>query len=317
MKVIEVKQDRREEFHSLHPSGLFTSQAWCDIYPDALIRFMIVDDQDKAIGGFVAYEGGKRGLKTLITPPFAPHCGLFALDQKNNPVKKNSFRKDIIDAIASFLKSSSYVYFKLDFSPDWVDMQPMLWQSIETNVRYTYRLDLKQTVEVITGNLDSSKRNKINKAEREGFSVTHEPDLEIAWKLISSNLKVNGIATHDQIMKGILAFTTRHQNCFFTFSEIAEKKLAVNISITDQEVCYNLLSAVDRTSAVTNAGTMSLYYSILHARDLGLRVFDFEGSGVPEIEEYFRSFGGSLVPYFSVCGGKKPWPWILKLTGKI
>lgn len=54
---------------------------------------------------------------------------------------------------------------------------------------------------------------------------------------------------------------------------------------------------------------MSLYYSILHARDLGLRVFDFEGSGVPEIEEYFRSFGGSLVPLLFGLWWKETMAW--------
>lgn len=317
MKVIVVKQERQEEFHGLFPSGLFTSRDWCKIFPEALIRFMIEDDDDKPVGGFVAYEGGKHGLKTLITPPFTPHCGLFAIETKNNPVKKNSFRKEIIGTIAAFLKSSSYAYYKIDFAPDWVDMQPMLWSSIETNVRYTYRLDLKQTVEDITGNLDSSKRNKINKAEREGFQVNHLANTREALEMISNNLRSNGLASHENILSGILEFAATHPKCFHSFSEASGKKMAVNIAITDQEVCYNLLSAVDRSTAVTNAGTINLFHTILHARDLGMRVFDFEGSGVPEIEEYFRSFGGALVPYFSVCGGRKPWPWILKLTGKV
>ena len=32
--------------------------------------------------------------------------------------------------------------------------------------------------------------------------------------------------------------------------------------------------------------------------------FDFEGSMIPEIEVFFRSFGGDLLPYFSIEGGK-------------
>jgi hypothetical protein len=317
MKVIPIESHQKEMFHRMNPSGLFTSEDWCNLFPESLIRFLIVDDHENPVGGFIAYEGGKNKLRTLITPPFTPHIGLFAIDKKNNPVKKNSFRKDIIESIATFLKNSSYVYYKLDFAPQWVDMQPMLWQHIETNVRYTYRIDLKQTVEDINSNLDVARRNKINKAGRDGFIATHQPDAELAYRMIAPSLKSKGISTHDQILRGILNLAAKDERCHYSFGEFEDKKHGVTISIGDHDVCYNLLSAVDRSVPNTHSGTMSLYHAILHAREKGFRIFDFEGSGVPEIEDYFRSFGGALVPYFSVCGGRKPWPWLLKISGKV
>jgi hypothetical protein len=38
---------------------------------------------------------------------------------------------------------------------------------------------------------------------------------------------------------------------------------------------------------------------------MGFKTFDFEGSGIPAIEKFFRSFGGALTPYFCITGGKR------------
>lgn len=313
MKVIDVKKERIEEFHSLKPGNLFSSQAWCGCFDDRLHRYFIIDETDKPLGGFVAFEGGKGRLRTLITPPFSPNIGLFAEENKNNPVKINTFRKDIVSAMAEFLRASPFVFYKLDFAPEWHDMQPMLWKKIHTTVRYTYRIDLQQSVNEITGNLDSSKRNKISKADRDGLVANHQPDPKLAFRMIADNLTSNSLSVHPEFIKKILAFASDNSNGIYTMTSHDTKVIAANVCVSEKNICYNLLSAIDRSGRHSNAGTFGLYHSILKAKENGLKIFDFEGSGVPEIEEFFRSFGGSLIPYFSVSGGKWPWPWIMKM----
>ena len=54
-----------------------------------------------------------------------------------------------------------------------------------------------------------------------------------------------------------------------------------------------------RPVSLTDAERM-IRAAILKAKEMGLQVFDFEGSIVPPIERYFRGFGGKLTPIFSV-----------------
>jgi endo-alpha-1,4-polygalactosaminidase (GH114 family) len=42
-----------------------------------------------------------------------------------------------------------------------------------------------------------------------------------------------------------------------------------------------------------------MWKSILKAKQMNLKIFDFEGSMLPNVERYFREFGGNLVPYYS------------------
>ena len=54
--------------------------------------------------------------------------------------------------------------------------------------------------------------------------------------------------------------------------------------------------------------------SIRHAKELGLKTFDFEGSVIPAIERYFRGFGGKLTPYYRVNKAWLPLEMALKLV---
>ena len=50
----------------------------------------------------------------------------------------------------------------------------------------------------------------------------------------------------------------------------------------------------------TTAGAACMQAAISKAKELGLKLFDFEGSTIPAIERYFRGFGGELVQYLTV-----------------
>ena len=50
--------------------------------------------------------------------------------------------------------------------------------------------------------------------------------------------------------------------------------------------------------------------------ELGLAEFDFEGSMVPQIEQFFRKFGGILTPYYSVVW-EKPFPISVRMRAVI
>ena len=50
----------------------------------------------------------------------------------------------------------------------------------------------------------------------------------------------------------------------------------------------------------------------MHCKKMGLKIFDFEGSMIPEVESYFRSFGPKMLPYYTINKAKMPFEIILK-----
>jgi|LakMenEpi03Aug12_release.lakeMendotaPanAssembly.Ray.scaffolds.fasta_scaffold00272_26 hypothetical protein len=316
LRIVAPAQISPKAQDLVEQTDFFCSERWASCYDHRFRRFFIVDEKENIVGKFAAFVGGRLGLQTLITPPFSPHIGLSVATSKNNPVKVQSFHKQIATCIAEFLQTSGYVYYKLDFPSQWTDIQPMVWKNLNTSVRYTYKLNISRSAVEIESDMDSSRRNKINKARRENLTLTHAGDIEKAMQMLRENLRDKPVKLHEPILRKILELLMDRGCGFWTVASLGEIPAAINICCLNGQSCYNLLSAIDRSLGLNAAGSLSLYESILYAKEKGISEFDFEGSVVPEIEEYFRSFGGQLTPYFSVQGGKWPWTTILKWRQK-
>ena len=65
------------------------------------------------------------------------------------------------------------------------------------------------------------------------------------------------------------------------------------------------LLATGRVEENTDGALSLLIWQAI--RDMSARVkrFDFEGSMIPEVEHYFRAFGGALKPYFRIGKASK------------
>jgi lipid II:glycine glycyltransferase (peptidoglycan interpeptide bridge formation enzyme) len=88
---------------------------------------------------------------------------------------------------------------------------------------------------------------------------------------------------------------------FLTCKLIHDEQIAnVTFCIHGHTACYYLVGALDKNVKAKNAGAICLHDSIVRAQEKGIKVFDFEGSSIPAIESFFRSFGGELTHYFNI-----------------
>ena len=112
------------------------------------------------------------------------------------------------------------------------------------------------------------------------------------------------------------------KNIFTQFSDdtnsfsVAAKKdgvlLGVVFCVFDKNSCYYLLGGVDKKSGVQGVNNILVQKSMEKAQQLGCSIFDFEGSMLKGVEKFFRSFGGELVPYYTVNKASLPLEIVLK-----
>jgi len=293
MHVIELNDHLLEAFEALQKSSgeIFSSTQWSEATGQSLKRFCIVDDQQKLIGGFVAFEGGKARLRTLVTPPFASHCGLFIDNPSASTHKRYSFEKKVMDAIADFLKKSPYVFYQLDFPSDFQDMQSFVWKGVSVQVKYTYRVDLTQSAETLRAGLDQKLRNVINKFEREEGTIKVGTPSSESNKLIMSNFMDHQVKWKEDVFNQLM------QAAFMkaSYAVIEEKVAGVALTAGQGKCTYYLFGAVDRSLKNNAAGPAALFHAMIQAKSDGFEIFDFEGSMIPDIEKYFRQFGGKFI----------------------
>jgi lipid II:glycine glycyltransferase (peptidoglycan interpeptide bridge formation enzyme) len=101
------------------------------------------------------------------------------------------------------------------------------------------------------------------------------------------------------VNKILTSFLNDHSGFAFV-SYLNNKPIATAFCISDQTTCYYLLGGYDNENKHQAAGVSVIWNSMLHAKEKGFSIFDFEGSMLPEVEKFFRGFGGNLIPYYTI-----------------
>ena len=261
-----------------------------DAYGSELLLLKFMEDAE-IIAVMWVWESGKKLLNSLITPPFSPNCWLTFLNDYDKPATKRAKEKEVQKALLSFVGSGKWGYWKFDFPVEYTDFQEAIWKGTLPKTKYTYRiLDLENWEEKI----DSKLRNKLKRFSDFSFEVRPFDQSELNVFMSSSASK--GVA-HEQLLSKFNAL-----NSSAAFTVIAEGVNYQAFCAIVDGVCYYLVSSNAKNENALSA--CGVKFCIEESIRRGCLAFDFEGSMIPEIEVFFRSFGGELLPYFSIEGGK-------------
>lgn len=283
--------------------GVFTSRDWVEALGENM-RLFVVENNQKWEAAFAAYIGGKFGLKTLITPPYSPHIGLCAAQRFGDGAKQLDYQKKILTALSDWLQSAPYAYFKLDLPAEWGDTQPFTWNKQQVSVRYTYQLDLSKSEEELLAQMDGKLRNMINKSEREELSFAFDHNSTLLDRLVISFLTEKNSA-HLTLLTRLLHEPVLGKKAIQVSISKDNVTAYTNYILADGEKVYYLFGAKSKEESANHFGPRGVWEGIKKAKANGHRLFDFEGSMIPSIEKFFRGFGGNLVPFYTVSGGKK------------
>jgi hypothetical protein len=309
MKVVPVEELNQNSFDQVQQGSneIYSSTAWASAYSQGLRRFAIQADNGEILGGWAAFEKKKWGLKILITPPFASHCGLFFISNKKSVASLQSDLKKCMEAMVAFLNDSGYHYIHLEFPPEFMDFQSFIWKGFNVSTKYTYLLSLESSIENIEAGFDPKLRNKINKGRAANLEVRFEKNVDAAHGLFTSNLQRKGVRWNDSLLKSLMNLSEMHGVTIFENG----KASAVAMIGGQNEKCYYLFGSTDKESSNSAAGPLAIHGAIELAKSLGYKKFDFEGSMIPEVEQFFRQFGGVITPVYSIKSKRGLWPRLI------
>lgn len=294
--------------------SVFHSSEWVATLGPGVRRYGVFDDGGDLVGAFSLFEERRSGIPVVRNPPFTPVCGPVMRIQAQHGVKVLEARRRILDAMAGYLQSQRFKVVTVALDYQIQDTLPFLWRGFKVVPRYTYVIDLNQSVAEIVGAFSATRRNDISKARRDGLIVQDVSDPEIVARLVQKTLKRQRarpyVAEIDRILRGF----ARPENSYALAAYKGTTPIAALLVIHDQSTAYYLLGGYDAEDRHHGAGALILERAIQRAKEKGLKHFDFEGSTIPQIERFFRGFGGRLVPYFSVNRAWLPFEFALKFV---
>ena len=278
-------------------------------------QFAIADKQGRCIGGFNLQIIKLKGISAVTAPKFHPHCGLFLLPFEGTISTVQGKFKKVLTAVAHFLNERPEKIISVPFPPSIKDMQPFIWAGFKTNVKYTYQLELNQKTSPLE--LFSSKtRNSITKGIKSGLSFQLNPkNVTNVVDLLNSNAKEQGFSYEQEVMTKLVDQAINGSGNVGV-ALLGDQQVACAVTIADKQQAYYFFGGIDRTIATQGALGFALMELMNLYRDQGLAIFDFEGSMIPAVENFFRGFGGRQVPYFMITKAPFVLSNLLRMKGK-
>jgi lipid II:glycine glycyltransferase (peptidoglycan interpeptide bridge formation enzyme) len=284
---------------------VFNSPDWLRLF-ERIKLYGIFNNNNELIGTFYFYNYKKYGLELNICPPFTPHNGLVFENRAENSANINSFNKNILNEVAEFINKLNSKLLVFVLPAGLLETQPFTWKDMEVKVKYTYHIDLDKTEEQLLTNLSSEKRKSLNKAKTDGLKIEKTSDMKAVKEVVLKTFARKQISRNVEYFDKILFNFANEGNSFAYVAYQDNNPIAASFCVHDQQSSYYLFGGYDPVQKHHGAGVSCMWQSILYAKQTGLKTFDFEGSMIPEVEKYFREFGGTLVPYYHV--GKIKFP---------
>ncbi len=303
IKKLEIPEHSTwDQFVNNSPQGtIFHTSYWLAASGEDFVIYGVFQGQRLVAGLPLIRQELKFGIKSAGHPALTPYLGVLFGPKDGKYVHRISSEKEISRAIAKRIKEDFGV-INFNFPPGHVDLQPFIWEGFSSSVRYTYILrldDLKQ----VWVDMDETRRRNIRRAEKDGIYVEDDADFGELFALVEKTFERQGMEA-------------RFRATAFRYNEVLEKKgqcqsflarnkdgipLAGVYIVWDWNRSYYLLGGYDPKRSHHGASALAMWAAIRFTKEeLELNEFDFEGSMIPAVEQFFRKFGGRLTPYYSV-----------------
>ena len=304
-----------------YANSVFEQPWWLDIVAKDSWGECFVEEKEKIIARlpYVNIKG------CISNPRLNQTLGIWMDDSLKKFERGNSQlykQKEIIKQLLQQLPKHKKISITLDSSVEYI--LPFRWNGFRIEPTFSYRLSCLGGFDEIKKKFGKTVQKNVNAATKKVTIETNAKDIETFLTLLDMSfarqnrkMPINADLIRNAVQKAIECEQGRlmlavdeqgkaHSGAFFLY---------------DKKVCYYLLGGQDPEYKSDGSQNLLLYKGIEFATTVS-EYFDFEGSMVEGIENFFRQFGGIQVINYHVA--KQPFfnelldilkPRIKKLIG--
>lgn len=285
-------------FVKVSPQGSVFNLSW---YLDCLnldFKVLIVsDNSSKIFAGIVIV---KNEIRTFSNPIFVKHLGiLFKNDSLRH--KDNALRYKLSTLLIVELKK--YKTFDYFFHPKFLNWIPFYWNGFAQETRYTYQTDLTKSSDLIYSSFHEKLRNDIKNAVNNDIKVVTNPNINLFYSTINKTFLRQGSKapfSKEKLINFIKKMNVHSSFMSFAAVDNDDNIIAVCGYVFSQNTSYLILNGIDIDKNTRGANALMIFESMKLLKEKGITIFDFEGSMLPGVEQFYRRFGAELVPYMRI-----------------
>lgn len=248
----------------------------------------------------------KLGLTLIRNPLLTPYLGpLFFLPENLSEKKKEQQEEKLLSQLLALLPEWDFLQAQClpGLNPFLIFHQ----NAISHTQRVTYYIDLREDENRLWEQVAGKQRYAIRQAERELTLADVGKEYEMFYSFHKDTLESKGekYPYTKAFFKKIFIATQKQSASYARMAVNAQgETTAMVFSVYDAEKMYLLLTAKNKQTSHNGAVALLIWDAIKKAKELGLKIFDFEGSMDKGIEQFFRSFGGERNMYLQVTANR-------------
>ncbi len=257
----------------------------------------VIDNADNILSGIVL---AKNQINTYSNPMLDKYLGVILKGEGALSHKVISKQYKVIELLSKELKK--YKSFDYYFHPEFKNWIPFYWNGFAQQTRYTYRVNLSIEIQEIQSRFHGNLKNDIRNAIKSNIQISKNLEYDVFYNIINKTfLRQGSKAPFNKV--DLLSFIKELtlKNRFVLFGAVNQdgETIAVCGLVYDEKSSYLLLNGIDNDKLVRGANALIILEAIKYFHGKS-RYFDFEGSMLPGVEQFYRRFGGELVPYYRI-----------------
>jgi hypothetical protein len=280
---------------------IFTQRWWMEIVTQGQVRLLGCFQGDCLVGGLPIWTCQTLGVRRLRQPPLSPYWGPLLRPLEGKALTQINTEMHVMRALAEAL--SPWADIAMLWHHSLVNWLPFYWNNFTQTTRYTYRLpDLSDLLRIAKSRHDSVGQ-QLRRAERDGLHIVDMVDADVVAQLNRLSMAHQG-ANHSDGLQRVwpaLAKAAGERQCLFTTAamDADDHVHAAMAMVWDDRCAYGIVNGADRQFRNSYGTTMTMWREIEYAAT-EVPEFDFEGSTVESVEQFYRRFGGQLTRYMLV-----------------
>jgi hypothetical protein len=257
----------------------------------------VFDGKGNLVGGMPLTFSNRYGLRLVRNPPLTPYLGpVFAQDAKGTSYKTISLMRNAGAILAESVRGIDS--FSQHIGSRGPDLQGFLWRGYSADLRYTFKIDVLTDTDDILNRMHPKHRSELVKAQRRKVQIVESQDLDAFLAINRKTFERSSLKApyRESLVRSLWeAASARGRALLLLARNAAAKTTDGAIFFSDSAYSYLVLAGGDPEHRGDGGGNAVIWEGIQRAHLSG-RGFDFEGSSMPNIEFFYRRWGGTPYP---------------------
>lgn len=278
--------DAWDTFVHSHPDGtLFHTSVWILAQKELKADLILAMKNDVFVGGFAYTMNTKAGLKRIIRPALCSRFGPLVSDALSfedqvgvmQAIRKTLPSHDLRGFVSRGETTNALLKQVFGGAEQWVP----------TNTKV-----LPETTDALLESYQGGIRRNIRHALAEGGRMVAEADPKQAYGLFQHAYQSRGAEPRFGLEQFVEQCERLRRGGWATLVGVSDGSgdlVGALYLVFDQKTAFYIVSGTDKNALGGNTGALLVHFALRFAQDRGL-LFDFNGSSIPGINEFFLKF---------------------------